>query len=131
MEHTTPYHSTATDHMFPETRDFARLWVVAHERENAMCLVQHEYTTEEAVTHLKHVLNEHSQHGLHVTPRSVNNAVGQRYDVSDANGWYATYWLSPERIPADDGALTAITTPVARQHDFPEAEVRGRDDVMR
>jgi hypothetical protein len=63
-------------------------------------------------------LNGHTQRGLHVTPSAVNQSVGQRYDVSDAAGWFATYWLSPERIAANDGALTEVITPVARQHDF-------------
>jgi hypothetical protein len=123
MAHTTPYHSTATDHQFPETSDYQRLWLVAHEREDAMCLAQHEYATDEAVASLKRILSEHAQRGLHVTPAAVNHMVGQRYDVSDAGGWFATYWLSPERIAANDGALTAVVTPVARHHDF--REIRG------
>jgi hypothetical protein len=118
MEESTPYHSSATDHQFPSLRDYSTVWLVRHEREDAMCLLQHEYTAEEAIATLKHILSEHAQRGLHVTPSTVNQTVGQRYDVSDAGGWYATYWLSPERIAANDGALTAVITPVARQHDF-------------
>jgi hypothetical protein len=118
MAQTTPYHSSATDHQFPLTSDYTRLWLVAHEREDAMCLAQHEYTTEDAIASLKRLLNSHAQRGLHVTPSSVNQMVGQRYDVSDAGGWFATYWLSAERIAANDGALTAVITPAARQHDF-------------
>jgi hypothetical protein len=120
MAQTTPYHSSATDHRFPSTGDYNRLWLVAHERDDAMCLAQHEFTAEDALSTLRRVLSSHSQRGLHVSPRAVNHMVGQRYDVSDAGGWYATYWLSAERIAANDGALTAILTPVARQHDFRE-----------
>jgi hypothetical protein len=118
VEHSTPYHSSATDHQFPSSGDYQRLWLVAHEREDAMCLAQHEYTAEEAISTLKRILSEHAQRGLHVTPTVVTDSVGRRYDVSDAGGWYATYWFSPEQIAADDGVLTAILTPVARQHDF-------------
>jgi hypothetical protein len=118
MAQTTPYHSTATDHQFPSVDDYNRLWLVTHERENAMCLTQHKYTAHDAVSNLKRILNSHAQRGLHVSPATVNHMVGQRYDVSDAGGWFATYWLSPERIAANDGALTSILTPVAHDHDF-------------
>jgi len=118
MAETTPYHSDATDHQFPSTGDYSRLWLVAHERDDAMCLTQHEHTVDDAITSLTRVLNGHAQHGLHVSPTTVNQMVGQRYDVRDAGGWFATYWLSPERIADIDGALTAVLTPVAGQHDF-------------
>lgn len=121
MAHTTPYHAAATDHQFPSADEFRHLWLVAHVRDDAMCLDQHEYTMEDAIASLKQILNGHAQRGLHVTPPAVNRMVDQRYDVSDAGGWFATYWLSPERIAADDGALTAIVTPVAGQHDFRDA----------
>jgi hypothetical protein len=120
MAESTPYHSTATDHQFPSTGDYNRLWLVAHEREDAMCLGQHEYATDDAIASLKRILSTHAQRGLRISPPTVNHMVGRRYDVSDAGGWFATYWLSPERIAANDGALTAILTPVARQHDFRE-----------
>jgi hypothetical protein len=123
MAESTPYHSLATDHQFPSIGDYHRLWLVAHEREDPMCLAQHEYTTDDAVATLKRLLGSHAQRGLRITPSAVNRMVGQRYDVSDAGGWYATYWLSPERIAENDGALTAVVTPVARHHDF--REIRG------
>ena len=111
MAQATPQHSLSVG-------DFSRLWLVTHERDEAMCLSQHEYTSQEAVAVLKRTLGDHAQRGLHVTPGTVNDTVGQRYDVSDTGGWYATYWLSQDRIAANDGALTAVLTPVARQHDF-------------
>jgi hypothetical protein len=123
MTETTPYHSDATDHQFPSTSDYDRLWLVTHERDDAMRLAQHEYTTDDSITSLTRVLNSHAQRGLHVSPPTVNQMVGQRYDVRDAAGWFATYWLSPERIAEIDGALTAVLTPVAGQHDF--RDVRG------
>jgi hypothetical protein len=121
MAESTPYHSQATDHQFPSTNDYPRLWLVAHEREDAMCLAQHEYTTDEAVSTLDRILSSHAQGGLRITPSGIKRMVGQRYDVNDAGGWYATYWLSPERIADNDGALTAVLTPVARHHDFRDA----------
>ena len=40
-----------------------------------------------------------------------NLEVGRRYDVQDANGWVATYWLAEDKLAEDDGMLTAIMSP--------------------
>lgn len=100
----------------PDSSVPQRLWLVSHEREDPMTLVQDEYAYESGVRALKRVLAEHTRHGMKVTPpptEPLADQVGRRYDVSDASGWYATYWLSPEEISDMDGVLTSVISPGA------------------
>lgn len=91
------------------------VWLVAHERNDPMTLAQTEYTLDEAVAELRRVLNDCVSHGAHVDPPLDHGEIGRRFDVHDANGWLATYWLSEEQLPRDEGMLTAIVSPGARQ----------------
>ena len=91
------------------------LWVVAHERDDPMVLVQAQYPEAEAFEVLKRMIRERVGEGVHVDPRSTTEEIGRRYDVHDGNGWLATYWLAEEQIANDDGMLTAIVGPGARQ----------------
>lgn len=91
------------------------LWLIEHERDDPMVLTQRECSREEAAPRLIRLLKQHVSNGLHVDPPFANVEIGRRYDVHDANGWVATYWLSPEQLARDDGMLTAIVSPAAKQ----------------
>lgn len=91
------------------------LWLVAHERDDPMVLSQTEYAREEAAAALKQVIERRLADGVHVDPPVDKCELGHRYDVHDANGWLATYWLSAEQLPGDEGMLTAIVSPGAKQ----------------
>lgn len=91
------------------------LWLVEHERDDPMVLTQREYTREDATSMLAHMLKQHVASGLRVDPPFAKLEIGRRYDVHDASGWVATYWLSEEKLARDDGMLTAIVSPGAKQ----------------
>ncbi len=91
------------------------LWLIEHERDDPMVLTQREYAREDANSTLVRILKAHVSGGLHVDPPFATLEVGRRYDVHDANGWVATYWLSQEKLADDDGMLTAIVSPGAKQ----------------
>lgn len=93
----------------------ASLWLIEHERDDPMVLTQSEHAREDARDVLTRILKAHAANGLHVDPPFASLEVGRRYDVHDANGWVATYWLSDEMIALDQGMLTAIVSPVAKQ----------------
>lgn len=91
------------------------VWLIEHEREDPLVLKQREYAREDAAEALLHILRQHVANGLHVAPPFTELDIGRRYDVQDANGWYATYWLSEEQLAADEGMLTAVVTPGSNQ----------------
>lgn len=91
------------------------LWLVEHERDDPMVLHQREYGREEASDALKRLLRDHAGDGVHVDPPIEPLEIGRRYDLHDAHGWLATYWLSEEPIAKHDGMLTAIVSPAAKQ----------------
>lgn len=100
------------------------MWLIEHERDDPMVLIQREYPHEDAHSALTQILKAHVANGLHVDPSFSSLEVGRRYDVHDASGWYATYWLSHEQLARDDGMLTAIVSPSAKQrghHAYPAA----------
>lgn len=104
--------------MQPNASDSPRrrsLWLIAHERDDPMILSQAEYAREDAPAELKRRLRAHASNGLHVEPPEATLEIGRRYDVSDSNGWFATYWLSEQQIASDEGMLTAVASPGARQ----------------
>ncbi len=98
-----------------DTRAPSRLWLIEHERENPMVLTQREHAREDACNALGRILKAHLANGFHVDPPFSSLEVGRRYDVHDANGWAATYWLSEDKLAEDDGMLTAIVSPAAKQ----------------
>lgn len=93
----------------------SHVWLVVHERDDPMTLSQRQYAREEAAAAMKRLIKERLDAGAHVDPPIEKCEIGRRYDVHDANGWLATYWISEEQLPADDGMLTAIVSPGAQQ----------------
>lgn len=80
-----------------------------------MVLEQTEYEPEDAGDMLKRRIHEHLANGAHVDPALDRCEIGRRFEVHDASGWLATYWLSEEPLPRDEGMLTSIMSPGARQ----------------
>jgi len=78
-------------------------------------LHQREYRREEALESLKRLLSSHAGDGVHVDPPTQPLEIGRRYELHDGHGWLATYWLSEEPIAKDEGMLTAIVSPAAKQ----------------
>ncbi len=107
-----------------DKRARASLWLIEHERDDPMVLTQSEHSREDAQHVLTGILKAHSANGLHVDPPFARLEVGRRYDVHDANGWAATYWLSDEMIALDQGMLTAIVSPAAKQRTHQTAPPR-------
>lgn len=91
------------------------LWLIEHERGDPMVLNQSERPRDDAVDALTRILKQHVANGLHVDPPFSSLEIGRRYEVHDANGWVATYWLSEEQLARDEGMLTAIVGPGAKQ----------------
>lgn len=91
------------------------LWLVSHERDDPMVLVQTEYSSAEAVDALKRAIAERSGSSVHVDPPLATDQIGTRYDVQDRNGWLATFWLSEHQVASNEGMLTAVASPSARQ----------------
>jgi hypothetical protein len=98
-----------------DTSATSSLWLIEHERDDPMVLTQHELPREDAQATLTRLLKAHVANGLHVDPPFSHLEIGPRYDVHDANGWFATYWLSEEKLARDEGMLTAIVGPGAKQ----------------
>jgi hypothetical protein len=98
-----------------DTKAPCRLWLIEHERESPMVLTQSEHAREDACSALGRILKAHIANGFHVDPPFSTIELGRRYDVHDANGWAATYWLSEEKLAEDDGILTAVMSPAVRQ----------------
>jgi hypothetical protein len=80
-----------------------------------MVLTQTQYSSTEAVDALKRAIGDRVGGSVHVDPPVATDQIGRRYDVHDRNGWLATFWLSEEEIASDEGMLTAIASPQARQ----------------
>jgi hypothetical protein len=99
----------------PDRSAVNHLWLVVHERDDPMTLSQSEHPREDAAATMKRLIKERLEAGAHVDPPIDKCEIGRRYDVHDANGWLATYWLSEEQLPADEGMLTAIVGPASRQ----------------
>lgn len=91
------------------------LWLVIHDREDPMVLSQTEYSEDEAIEVLKRTLRERLGDDVHVDPPIATEQLGRRYDVHDKDGWLATYWLAEQQVAGDEGMLTAIVSPGARQ----------------
>ena len=95
------------------------LWLVAHVRDDPMVLVQSEHPADEAFGIMKRRMQETAGTDGQIDPPVVSESIGRRYDVHDRNGWLATYWLSEQPLAKDDGMLTAIVSPGARQRSHP------------
>lgn len=91
------------------------LWLVSHERDDPMQLQQTEYPASEALEALKRAIAARLGNDVDVEPPVATDQLGHRYDVHDRNGWLATFWLSQEPIASDEGMLTSIVSPIARQ----------------
>jgi hypothetical protein len=91
------------------------LWLISHERDDPMVLVQEEYSLSDAIDALKRAIGDRVGGSVHVDPPVATDQIGRRYDVHDRNGWLATFWLSEEQIANDEGMLTSIVSPGARQ----------------
>lgn len=100
------------------------VWLIEHERDNPLLLTQREYPPDGAHAELTRILRAHVVNGLRVNPSFTTIDIGRRYDVHDASGWCATYWLSEEPLAPNVGMLTAIVSPTSRQrahHTYPVA----------
>jgi hypothetical protein len=98
-----------------DTTGSKTLWLISHERDDPMVLVQTEYSASEAIDALKRAIGDRVGNNVQVDPHVVTDQIGRRYDVHDRNGWLATLWLSEEQIANDEGMLTSIVSPGARQ----------------
>ncbi len=98
-----------------DTTRLKTLWLISHERDDPMVLVQTEYSASEAIDALKRAIGDRVGNNVQVDPHVVTDQIGRRYDVHDRNGWLATFWLSEEQIANDEGMLTSIVSPGARQ----------------
>jgi hypothetical protein len=98
-----------------DTTRLKTLWLISHERDDPMVLVQTEYSASEAIDALKRAIGDRVGNNVQVDPHVVTDQIGRRYDVHDRNGWLATFWLSEEQIASDEGMLTSIVSPGARQ----------------
>lgn len=101
---------------YPDRSAHNPVWLIVHERDEPMTLSQREYPREDAPAAMKRLIKERIEAGAHVDPPSIDKCeIGRRYEVHDADGWLATYWLSEEQLAADEGMLTAIVSPGAQQ----------------
>lgn len=91
------------------------LWLVVHDRDDPMIVTQTEYSREEASDALQKALRGHLAQGNRVTPLEAGSEIGTRHDVYDDGGWIATIWLSEQPLAGDEGMLTAIVSPSAKQ----------------
>jgi hypothetical protein len=91
------------------------LWLISHERDDPMVLAQAEYSANEAIEALRRAIGDRVGNTVQVDPPLATDQIGRRYDVHDRNGWLATFWLSEEQIANDEGMLTSIVSPGARQ----------------
>jgi hypothetical protein len=91
------------------------LWLVIHDRDDPMVLTQEELSRSDAADALRRLLQEYVDRGNHITPPEATSHIGTRHDVHDDDGWVATVWLAEEPVANDDGMLTAIASPGAKQ----------------